>query len=181
MLERERGRGRGRGRGKGRGRGRGRERERQGLEHVHVYTCTCSLHTLSLPLSSSLYTHTYLEQRPVALLVQEGCDHRDASDLPHCVLGHLGTGVSAGDVPQSTHGRFNDVLATPSIVDGLQQTLWEAFPKRNVLKKKLLSTQWGHIQKSTLYFGCVKRSTFPTLFLIFLGFITCTCFALMFV
>ena len=59
------------------------------------------------------------------MLVEEGSNDRDSPHLSHSVLGHVCTRVSAGDVSQSTYCRFNDVLSTSCIVDGLQQSLGE--------------------------------------------------------
>ena len=68
-------------------------------------------------------TCIYLEQWPATLLVQEGGDHRHSSELPHCILSHLSTGMSAGDVAQGTDSRFNDVLPTTTFDDSLEQSL----------------------------------------------------------
>ena len=76
-----------------------------------------------MPLLNGGREWSHLEERPAALLVEEGRDDRDSPDLPDSVLGQLGARVAAGDVSQSTHGWLNDVLSTTGVVDCLEQSL----------------------------------------------------------
>lgn len=64
-----------------------------------------------------------LQQRPVALLLQEPHKQGNSILLADSVLGHLGIWMTAGDMPQGAHGRLNDLLPTTSVTDSTQQCL----------------------------------------------------------
>lgn len=89
------------------------------IPYVYTHNHTTEMYQHNLTERGRLH----LEEGPAALLVQEGSHHWDPTHLPDSVLSHFCTGVSAGDVPQGTHGWFNDVLSTSGIVDSLQQRL----------------------------------------------------------